>query len=69
MGKGIFEHLWYSKPVHYKSNGMFTKDGLWYYLNLFNIDANKEQVIPRIGKSSFMHHLFYKSSDILYRMG
>ena len=69
MGKGIFEHLWYSRPVHYKPDGMFTKDGLWYYLKLFGIDGEKEQTIPRIQKGDFIHHLFYKKRDILYKMG
>jgi hypothetical protein len=66
MGKGIFEHLFYSKPVHYKPDGMFTKDGLWFYLNLFGIDAEKEQTITGIKKDEIMNHLFYKGSDTLY---
>ena len=69
MGKGLLEHLWHGKTVHYKPDGMFTEDGLWYYLNLFNIDVNKEQTISGISKRTFMHHLFYKIGDILYQMG
>ena len=47
MGKGIFEHLWNGIPVDYKTDGMFCKDGLWYYLNLVGVDADKDQIITK----------------------
>jgi hypothetical protein len=47
MGKGIFEHLWFDIPVDYRTEGMFTKDGLWYYLKLVDIDPDKDQTITK----------------------
>lgn len=68
MGKGIFEHLWCKRPVHYKTDGMFTKDGLYYYLKKFGIDGEKDQTIDLVTKNDILTHLFYKNSDYLYRM-
>ncbi len=66
MGKGIFEHLYFGKAVRYETDGMYTKDGLWYYLNLFGIDAEKRQLIKGIGRTKIKDKLFYKNNDFLY---
>jgi len=68
MGKGIFEHLWFGHKVKYEAEGIYTKDGLWYYMNLFGLDANRDQILPAISKARIMDKLFYKTNDILYRM-
>ena len=74
VGRGIFEHLFYNIPVHYKTNGMFTKDGLWFYLNRLGIDAEKEQVIEKANvnlKKMFLneildlHTLFKKQKSFI----
>lgn len=65
IGKGIFEHLWFDIPVHYKTDGMFTKDGLCHYLKLFDIDAEKEQTL-KIKKSDIIDKLSYKMWDGLH---
>lgn len=67
MGKGMFEHLWFGREVEYKTDGMFMEDGLYYYMDLFGLDAFEDQKI-RIEKKEFMNHLFYKTSDYLYRL-
>lgn len=67
MGKGIFEHLWFGRPVHYVTDGIFTKDGLYYYLKLFGIDAKKNQTIRRIPRPKIMDKLFYKTKDYLFK--
>lgn len=62
IGKGIFEHLYLGKTVHYKTDGMFTKDGLYYYLRLFNIDVERNQTIE-ITKEEIKDKLFFKEDD------
>ena len=65
MGKGIFEHLWFRKKVFYKSNGMIhDKDGLYYYLKLFDIDASKDQELPVITKEDIRHNLFWRVNEL-----
>jgi hypothetical protein len=63
MGKGIFEHLWFDKHVYYKSDGLFDKDGLYYYLKLFDIDATKDQEIS-IQKYDLKNKLFWRENEI-----
>jgi hypothetical protein len=67
MGKGMFEHLWFGREVEYKTDGMFMEDGLYYYMKLFGLDAFEDQKI-RIEKKEFMNHLFYKTTDYLYKL-
>ena len=64
MGKGIFEHLWFGHTVKYETEGMFTKDGLWYYMKMFGLDPDKDQVLPRLKKSEIKNKLFYKSNRL-----
>jgi hypothetical protein len=65
VGKGIFEHLWFRKKVYYKPNGMMhDKDGLYYYLKLFGIDATKEQELPVITKDQIRDKLFWRKNEI-----
>jgi hypothetical protein len=68
MGKGIFEHLYFGREVEYKNDGMFTKDGLWHYMRLFDLDATKDQII-KLGKYKIMDKMFYKRNDILFELG
>jgi len=65
VGKGIFEHLWFRKKVYYKPNGMmYDKDGLYYYLKLFGVDATKEQELPVITKDEIKDKLFWRVNEI-----
>lgn len=67
IGKQLFEHLWFTKKVNYYPDGMFTKDGLWYYLNKFDLDGEKCHEDIKIPRSSIMNHLFMKNNDELLR--
>lgn len=67
MGKGIFEHLWHGYKVKYEAEGIYTRDGLWYYMNLFGLDADKDQIIS-MAKTRIRDNLFYKSNDILFTL-
>jgi hypothetical protein len=64
MGKGIFEHLYFKKEVDYRTDGMYCKDGLWYYLKLIGVDPEKNQVL-RIPKSTIREKLFMRRTDCL----
>lgn len=68
MGKGMFEHLWFGREVEYKTDGMFMEDGLYHYMKLFGLDAFEDQKI-KLEKKDIMNHLFYKTSDYLYKLG
>lgn len=64
LGKGIFENAYFGNPVEYKKDGMFMKDGLWYYMNLFGLDANKNQPII-LSKKLISDKLFFNGDDVL----
>lgn len=66
IGKKIFEHLYFNKPVYYKSEGMFTKDGLWYYLDQFGVDGTKDQTLD-LSRSEIVYHLGMSETDPLLR--
>jgi hypothetical protein len=65
IGKGILEHLYKGYIVNYNTDGMFTKDGLFYYLKLFGIDATKNYKPLIIPKSKIQRHLFMNKNDLL----
>jgi hypothetical protein len=64
IGKGIFENTYFGIPVLYQKEGMFTKDGLWYYLNKFGLDATEDQEI-KLKKSEIRRHLFFDRKDVM----
>lgn len=65
MGKGIFEHLYFGKKVLYQKEGMFTKDGLWYYLNKLGVDADKDCILE-CSKEEIKANLFMSLFDEIY---
>jgi hypothetical protein len=66
IGKGLFEHLWFKKDVHYSTDGMYMRDGMWYYLNLFGIDGEKDQPIS-LSPDDIHKHLFFHDDDPLLK--
>ena len=58
-------HLWFSRKVNYYPDGAYTKDGMWFYLNLFGLDGEKCYDDIKIPRSSLMNHLFMKNVDEL----
>lgn len=67
IGKQLFEHLYFRKRVNYYADGVFTKDGMWFYLTQFGIDGNKDLEDIKMSKGDIMNYLFLKSSDELLR--
>ena len=67
IGKQLFEHLWFKKQVNYHSDGIYTKDGMWYYMNLFGLDGFNNYGNLRISRADLMNHFFMKSNDELLR--
>jgi hypothetical protein len=66
IGKGIFENAWFKKRIHYSTEGMYMRDGLWYYLNLFGIDGEKDQIIE-IDKREIKNRLIFNFHDQLVK--
>lgn len=64
IAKIIFEHLFMEKVVTYDPNGMFMKDGLSYYLNLFDINENIKQEV-NISNAKLFEKLFFHKEDKL----
>jgi len=65
IGKGIFERLYKNVNVYYNTSGMKVKDGLYYYLNLFDIDATKNQYPLKISKDDIKNKLIMKEDDLI----
>lgn len=65
IGKRIFEYIYHGHPVRYRTDGMFMKDGLYYYLKLFGVDAFKNHNPLKIKKAEVVDKLFMKEDDIL----
>lgn len=63
IGKGLFEYLYFQKDVNYYSEGMFMKDGMWHYLNLFGIDAMQDVERMNISKEEIESKLFMGTDD------
>jgi hypothetical protein len=68
MGKTIFEHLYYGKTVNYYTDGLFTDDGLMYYLQLFGIDGSKNHIPLKISREEIEKKLFVNLKDFIFRM-
>lgn len=67
IGKVIFEYLYLNKKVIYDPDGMFMNDGLFYYLKLFDVDANKKQDLI-ISKQQICDTLLMYKEDILLNL-
>lgn len=65
VGKRIFEYIYHGHPVRYRTDGMFMKDGLYYYLKLFGVDGFKNYNPLKIKKAEVVDKLFMKEDDIL----
>ena len=66
IGKTIFENLYLGRKINYSPDGMFMKDGLFYYLNLFGINAWNEYIDLKIPPAKIKDKLFFsKADDIL----
>ena len=62
IGKGIFEHLYHGHKVNYNADKSI-KDGLYYYLKLFDIDGLKNHYPLEIQKEQIEDKLFMKEDD------
>jgi len=67
IGKLIFEHCYHNLPVFYNADDMKIKDGLYYYLKLFNIDGLKSQQI-QIDKEEIEEKLFMSDDDYILEL-
>lgn len=68
IGKGIFERLYHNVEVYYSTKGMKQKDGLYYYINLFGIDGEKNQYPLEISKNDIEEKLLMKEDDLLLKL-
>jgi len=66
IGKGLFEHLLFQKTVNYCTDGMYMRDGMWHYLNLFGVDGEKDQQIS-LTENEMSRHLLFHSDDPLLK--
>lgn len=65
MGRIIFEHLYHNKKVNYYTDGMFMRDGLYYYLRLFGIDGEVNHIPLDITSDEVIEELFMSENDLL----
>ena len=65
MGRVIFEHLYKNKIVNYYTDGMFMRDGLYYYLRLFGIDGEINHIPLDIESEEVKEELFMSENDLL----
>lgn len=65
MGRVIFEHLYKTKNVDYYTDGMFTRDGLYYYLRLFGVDGEQNHIPLDISSEEIEEELFMSENDLL----
>lgn len=68
IGKRIFEHLYHKKIVNYSSHGATIKDGLFYYLKLFNIDAFMDSHNLKLSEQIIKEKLFMSEDDVLLNL-
>lgn len=68
IGKGIMEFSYKGYPVTYNTDGMFTRDGLYYYLKLLGVNGEKNHNPLKISKSKIKKKLFMHNNDILLDM-
>lgn len=68
IGKLIFEMSYLEREVNYSpKNKSFNEDGLTYYLNLFNINDNKEQILS-LEKNEIVEKLGFHDNDLLLKI-
>lgn len=65
INRSIFENLYHGKRVNYHPGGMTIKDGLYYYLKLFDLDGFKDYSPLRITKEEIEDKLFMKEDDAI----
>jgi hypothetical protein len=65
VGRSIFEHIYFRKRVNYYTDGMFMKDGLFYYLDLFDVDGMIPHAPLPITKEMVESVLFMDEDDII----
>ena len=63
FGRSIFEHIYYGKSVNYYIDGMYMKDGLYHYLELFGINGMIPHMPLPITKEMVEDKLFMKKND------
>jgi hypothetical protein len=63
IGKTIFETIYHLKDVYYLPDGMFERDGLYYYLKLFDIDGELEHKPLSITKEDIEEKLLMNKDD------
>lgn len=63
IGKSIFENILKGNDVNYNPNGLKGRDGLYYYLKLFNVDPSVEHNPLKISRGDVMEKLFFKKTD------
>ncbi len=68
IGKGILEYAYKGYAIKYKTDGMFTKDGLCYYLELLGIDPFVNHNPLKIPKWKIKKHLFMHKNDLLLEL-
>ncbi len=68
VGRLIFEHILYDCKVNYHTDGMFTKDGLYYYLKLFDVDGEIDHIPLPIKRESVKDKLFMKEDDLVINL-
>lgn len=68
VGRLIFEHIYFNYKVNYNIDGMFTKDGLYYYLKLFGVDGTINHKPLPIFKSDIIEKLFIKNNDMILEL-
>ncbi len=65
VGKLIWECLYKDKSVFYLNDGIKIKDGLYYYLKLFEIDGSVDHIPLNISKEQIVDKLFMKDDDLI----
>jgi hypothetical protein len=65
IGKGIFEYSYKGYPIKYNTEGMFTKDGLFYYMRLCGVDGSINHDPLIIPKSKIIKQLCMNENDLL----
>jgi hypothetical protein len=65
VGRSIFEHIYFGKKVYYYTDGMFMKDGLFYYLDLFGVNGMIRHSPLLITKEMVESILFMDENDVI----
>jgi hypothetical protein len=68
VGRNIFEHIYFGKEVEYNIDGMFMKDGLYHYLNLFGVNGMHPHKPLPITKEMIKENLIMNDNDPILRL-